>query len=401
MGEEDLMNWPQLLVRLAATRAAQQQQNRRKGVLGITAGLASVGALGIMVALSAVAAATMRGPASAGATATGIPPIVFAAYLAAETNAHTIDSGCEVHWPFVAGIWKVESGHATSGGATIDETGQVTPPIYGVVLDGSTPGTAAIADTDDGVLDGNNVWDRAVGPAQFLPASWRSHGQDGNSDGVADPQNVYDAALSTVAYLCQRTPGNYQDPAHLARAIRGYNNSAEYIENVTGWINHYRAFAITGGGVVTADGQYGFPLPHESVTLEELRRSHHDYPASDLMVPEGTPIYAAHPGTIANLYQPCPDCKCGYGVTVTGLDEHRYTYCHGQTLASQLEVGVDVVVGQMLMLSGNTGNSTAPHLHFQIRNPTGDLVCPQPLLESWWTGTALTPLAAPTDGCTH
>lgn len=392
------MNWPQLLLRVAATRT-DQRGNRRTG-LGVTFALVSVGALASMITLAAVAGATMRGPATAGATAAGIPPVVFAAYLAAETNAFTTDLDCVVDWPVIAGIWKVESGHATSGGATVDQTGRVGPPIHGVVLDGSVPGTAIIPDTDQGGLDGNRVWDRAVGPAQLLPASWRSHGQDGNGDGTADPQNVYDAALATVAYVCQRTPGNYHDPDHLARAVRGYNNSAEYVEKVTGWITYYRTLTITSGQVI-ADGLYTLPLPRDSVTVEELRRSHHDYPASDLMVPEGTPVYAAHPGTIANLYQPCPDCKCGYGVTITGLDDHRYTYCHGQALAPQLEVGADVAVGEPLMRSGNTGNSTAPHLHFQIRNPTGDLVCPQPLLEAWWTSTALTPTAAPTSGCTH
>jgi hypothetical protein len=395
------MNWPQLLLRFAATRTAQHSQSRRRGVIGITSLLAVVGALAAMVTLSVVAAATMRGPAAAGATAAGIPPVVFAAYLAAETSAHTISSDCVVDWPVVAGIWKIESGHATYGGSTVDPTGQVTPPIYGDVLDGSTYGTAVIRDTDGGALDGNRVWDRAVGPAQFLPASWRAHGQDGNGDGTADPQNVYDAALATVAYLCQRTSGNYQDPEHLARAVAGYNRSAEYVEKVIGWINHYRAFAITGGGVVTADGLYAFPLPPDSVTVEELRRSHHDYPASDLMVPEGTPVYSTHPGTIANIYQPCSDCKCGYGVTIVGLDGYRYTYCHGQNLAPQLEVGAAVAVGEPLMLSGNTGNSTSPHLHFQIRSPGGDLVCPQLLLEGWWAGAALTPNVAPTSGCTH
>ena len=174
----------------------------------------------------------------------------------------------------------------------------------------------------------------------------------------------------------------------MARAIRGYNNSAEYVEKVTGWINHYRAFAITGGGVVTADGLYAFPLPHESVTVEELRRSHHDYPASDLMVPEGTPVYAAHPGTIANLYQPCPDCRCGYGVTIAGLDDHRYTYCHGQTLAPQLEVGADVAgrsdadaVGQHRQLHQpptSTSRSATPPATSSAPNPSSNPGGPAP-----------------------
>jgi hypothetical protein len=403
------MNWP-LLVRAVATRmaehrlnqqAAKDRQPARRPIWPWIAGLLVVGFPGltlILVMLLAAAAVSSSAPALAGAGAAGLPPVVFSAYLAAQANASTVAEGCAVEWPVIAGIWKVESGHAAS--RSIDPTGRVTPPIYGPILDGSTPRTRVVPDTDNGELDGDPVWDRAVGPAQFLPGSWRGYGRDGNGDGIADPHNVFDAALSTVAYLCLRTPGDYHNPDHLAWALRGYNNSTEYVETVTGWIDYYRAFTYVAGAV-TADGLYAFPLPTESVTPGQIRRSHHDYPASDLAVPEGTPVYAAHPGTVTAVYTPCPSCTCGYGVTITGHDGHRYTYCHGHSLAIHIQPGIAVGVGEVIMASGNTGNSTTPHLHFQIRNPQGHLVCPQGLLEAWWQGIGLSPIGAPTDGCTH
>lgn len=401
MGETgDSVNWPQLLLRLAASTIARRDDNRKARRFPVAVITLGFGGVVGFVMLAGLAALGARTPAASGAAAAGIPPVVYAAYLAAQTGAPTITPACQVDWPVIAGIWKVESGHATYGGATVDLSGQVTPPIYGVVLDGTIPGTQTIADTDNGTIDGNPVWDRAVGPGQFLPASWRSYGQDGNDDGVVDPQNVYDAALSTVAYLCLRIPGDYTNPTDLARAVRSYNNSTEYVERVTGWITYYRTFTITAGQV-TADGLYTLPIPRETVTLADLRRTHHDYPAADLLIPQGTPIFAAHPGTITRLHQPCPDCRCGYGVTISGLDDHTYTYCHGQNLTAGLQVGGDVVVGEVVMLSGNTGNSTAPHLHLQMRNPSGELICPQMLLEAWWNGISLTPTAAPTTGCTH
>ena len=129
-----------------------------------------------------------------------------------------------------------------------------------------------------------------------------------------------------------------------------------------------------------------------------------DYPASDLNVAEGTPIYAAHPGTVTATSAPCADtsrCRCGWGVHVAGDDGHTYTYCHGSRLADHIGPGVTVIAGQLIMISGNTGNSTAPHLHFQIRNPQGDLICPQGPLEAWWNGVALSPTGTPDTGCTH
>ena len=396
----------QVAVRLAQRKLESATTHRRRPRTLLRRAWAVIGAVGFLgstlglVMLLAVAAVFGGAPVSAAAGALGIPPVVFTAYLSAETQAPTVAAGCEVAWPIIAGIWKVESHHGTVGGRTVEPDGMVTPPLYGITLDGSVPGTAIIPDSDQGVLDGNPIWDRAVGPAQFLPGSWRAYGQDGNDDGVADPQNVFDAALSTVAHLCLATPGNYTNPAQLARALRGYNNSTEYVETVLRWIGYYRAFAFSAGSI-TADGLYAFPLPIGSVTVADLRRSHHDYPASDLAVPEGTPVYAAHPGTVTALYTPCPGCTCGWGVTITGLDNHRYTYCHGHQLAAHIQAGASVTAGELIMTAGATGNAISPHLHFQIRNPHGTLVCPQSLLEAWWQGIGLSPITAPAAGCTH
>ncbi|MDF1598095.1 MAG: peptidoglycan DD-metalloendopeptidase family protein [Acidimicrobiia bacterium] len=385
--------------RKLAEKAAERSMNLglKRVIIGV--GIVSVPAALILLVLAlGLAAVVAGGPAAAAGGALGIRPVMFSAYVAAESNAPSVAEGCVVDWPIIAGIWKVESNHATYRGRTVTPDGIVTPPLYGITLDGSEPDTATVPDTDDGLLDGDPTWDRAVGPAQFLPGSWRAFGQDGNADGTKDPQNVFDAALATVAHLCLTAPGDYTNPDDLAGALLRYNNSAEYVATVAGWIDYYRSFQFTGG-VVLANGLYAFPLPVSTVTVDEIRRSHHDYPASDLGVPEGTPVYAAHPGTVSNVYEPCSSCKCGWGVTITGLDSHRYTYCHGTQV--NIEPGAEVTPGQLIMTSGNTGNSEAPHLHLQIRNPDGALICPQPLLEAWWNGIGLNPATAPTSGCTH
>jgi membrane-bound lytic murein transglycosylase B len=87
--------------------------------------------------------------------------------------AHTLAAsqpGCHLSWSVLAGIGRIESGHASGG--RVDANGNTLGSILGPVLDGS-PGMAAITDTDHGILDGNTVWDRAVGPIQSIPASWR------------------------------------------------------------------------------------------------------------------------------------------------------------------------------------------------------------------------------------
>ena len=72
--------------------------------------------------------------------------------------------------------------HGRLGRADLDADGVARPSIVGVRLDGS-PGLAEIPDTDGGHLDGDAAYDRAVGPMQFLPATWARYGADGDGDG--------------------------------------------------------------------------------------------------------------------------------------------------------------------------------------------------------------------------
>jgi hypothetical protein len=89
---------------------------------------------------------------------------------------------------------------AASAGSVLLANGLSTPRIIGIPLNGV--GTELILDTDHGVLDGDRVYDRAVGPMQFIPSTWAQYATDGNGDGTADPFNIYDAAASAAKYLC-------------------------------------------------------------------------------------------------------------------------------------------------------------------------------------------------------
>ena len=91
--------------------------------------------------------------------------------LVAAYNAAVAAAPPECHLPpaLLAAIGQIESGSA--GGRQIGPDHKVNPPIYGPVLDGGP--FAAIRDTDGGLFDGDVVWDRAVGPMQFIPGTWR------------------------------------------------------------------------------------------------------------------------------------------------------------------------------------------------------------------------------------
>lgn len=192
----------------------------------------------------------------------GIDPVVLQAYFLAETQTEEISPGCEgMTWPLIAAIGYIESKHATyssdgnNDDREVNDDGVVEPPIIGVALDGSG-GVEKISDTDDGELDDDDEWDRAVGPMQFIPESWEIYGQDGNGDGEKDPQNIFDAAAATVRHLCLSGGNDLTTDSGLERAIMGYNESRDYLEDVLERMEHYEGFTV-GNLALDPDAECG------------------------------------------------------------------------------------------------------------------------------------------------
>ena len=149
------------------------------------------------------------------------------------------ERGCRLEWWALAGISRVEGQHGTFGGSTLTARGSTTHRIIGIPLDGENE-TAVIADSDGGRLDGDPVFDRAVGPMQFIPQTWYRSATDGNGDGRADPHSLYDAAATAGRYLCAAGLGLDAD-GPLRTAYFSYNHSEEYVETVLGFAHRYRA----------------------------------------------------------------------------------------------------------------------------------------------------------------
>jgi Transglycosylase SLT domain len=168
----------------------------------------------------------------------GIPVRALAAYRRSASMVDSADPACHIDWTLVAAIGRVESNHARFGGNQLDLAGVAQPGIIGIPLDGSN-GTARITDTDHGLLDRDTTYDRAVGPMQFIPSTWRFAGVDANGDGVKNPQNMADAATATAVYLCSG-PGDLSRPADLHAAILRYNPSDSYVRLVGAIADAYR-----------------------------------------------------------------------------------------------------------------------------------------------------------------
>lgn len=127
---------------------------------------------------------------------------------------------------------------------------------------------------------------------------------------------------------------------------------------------------------------YALPVDWDLVDQYVWTRPHHDYPAIDIVVPVGTPVFAVREGLITTATP--SDGNCGGSVGIK-TDVGNLFYCH----LSQVVVryGDPVAAGQLVGYSGGkpgargAGDSTTPHVHLQVSR-SGRLWCPQPLLIS-------------------
>lgn len=183
--------------------------------------------------------------ATAGASVlpSDIPALVLDAYVRGAAAANRRTPGCRIHWSALAAVGRTESGHARSGGAVLTLAGDVTPRILGPRLDGN--GFAYVGDTDGGAYDGDVQLDRAVGPMQFIPSTWKGLGEDGNGDGNRDPNNIYDAATAAAMYLCRSRQGLDVDD-NLYNAALSYNRSATYAALIVSRSHEYSNLNLPG-----------------------------------------------------------------------------------------------------------------------------------------------------------
>jgi membrane-bound lytic murein transglycosylase B len=166
-----------------------------------------------------------------------IPQRALQAYAYAHATMAASQPNCRITWVTLAAIAAVESKHGGFEGRTLEPDGRPSAPIIGIPLNGA-PGVKAIADTDGGILDGDKVWDHAVGPFQFIPSTWAKWRADGNRDGMSDPQNIDDAAVAAAQYLCADNR-NLGDGEGWLRAVLSYNESIEYAQQVYGFAQGY------------------------------------------------------------------------------------------------------------------------------------------------------------------
>ncbi len=174
-------------------------------------------------------------------------------------------------------------------------------------------------------------------------------------------------------------------------ALAKYGGNASPTGGTTG--------ACAPGG--TTPGEYALPLDRKWYDEHKqwFTKPHHDYPASDIPVQTGTPVYSMSGGTITSAPN---GGKCGTGVSIDAGNGIKFVYCHGSDGGSVPGASVGDVVkpGQLIMHSASTGNSSGPHLHVGLKI-NGTSHCPQNLFVGIAEGNIPDLNALPTSGCTN
>jgi murein DD-endopeptidase MepM/ murein hydrolase activator NlpD len=152
---------------------------------------------------------------------------------------------------------------------------------------------------------------------------------------------------------------------------------------------------------VTAEAKitYTFPVVGQS----SYARSHHDYPASDIMTACGHKFVAVTSGVVLTATKKdtwsrkvnAGATRGGLSVAIKGDDGVRYYGSHLSSVDAAIKPGARVKTGQTLGKTGDTGDASACHLHFGISPPcaqTGDwwnqrgTIWPWRYLDSWRSG---------------
>ena len=114
-------------------------------------------------------------------------------------------------------------------------------------------------------------------------------------------------------------------------------------------------------------------------TWQEARGSRR-HEGVDIIGARGLAIYAVVDGTITKQYT--NTSLSGNALRLTAADGTYFFYAHLDSFAPGIAPGVAVRAGQLLGYNGATGNTTTPHLHFEVHPGGGAAINPYPVVKA-------------------
>lgn len=157
----------------------------------------------------------------------------------------------------------------------------------------------------------------------------------------------YEQVRSALGADALPTPGSVPDDRLMATAIFAHHAGMTEYESGPSVPVHWPIDTLRFRAFVTRGQVESGPDAHRGI---------------DIAVRIGTPIRAAGGGTVGGAGF---DAQYGLFVLIDHPDGYQTMYGHASRLL--VDTGQHIEAGQIIALSGNTGRSTAPHLHFERR----------------------------------
>lgn len=173
------------------------------------------------------------------------------------------------------------------------------------------------------------------------------------------------------AEIDELTRDNQQILNDIRIAQEKYKKQLEELANKkpsTGGSSSSSGSGSTGGGSTSGTSNPGGfirPVNGGTVTCNGRYSSGKFHGAIDYGINVGTPVYAAADGVVLTT----KNMTTSYGthVVIQHANGLQTWYAHGTPGTICVSPGQTVSQGQMIMKSGNSGNSQGPHLHFEVR----------------------------------
>jgi Peptidase family M23 len=194
-------------------------------------------------------------------------------------------------------------------------------------------------------------WNTKLGNAE----GWRiAHWVADNAAGLGVTYVIFDARI----WSTERADEGWRPYQHPSGATDPTSLHRDHV---------HVSVAGNSAGQPSLSGRWQPPLRPGSYTVTAPFGSCSDLWASchtgvDLAAPIGTPIYAAHSGRVTTVGYDAD----GYGnYTVISVENIDVYYAHQTSI--RVHTGQIVAAGQLIGTVGDTGNTTGPHLHYEIR----------------------------------
>jgi len=185
--------------------------------------------------------------------------------------------------------------------------------------------------------------------------------------GGTDPYSRFDGLSESAARLLRQ---NTEKLGELERRINLQSISFEYLEEQARdrpemWLQTPSIMPTTTGRISSIKG----------MRLHPILRYKRQHNGVDIAVPKNTPVYATANGVVERIgYE-----ARGYGHYIV-LNHpkagYRTLYAH-LNMAPPLSRGTTVVRGEQIGLSGNSGLSVAPHIHYEVQDQNGTPLTPR------------------------